>query len=84
MNISSDEARKVVEAHYAERGLTFSPDASNAEVLRVYHNLQEEIERGKHVGIRPYCQICDWITYETYWLEEEEEPAKSAGEEHPQ
>lgn len=47
MEISVEEARKVVEAHYAEKGLEFSPTYSDAEVLRVYHNLQEEIEISK-------------------------------------
>lgn len=47
MEISVEEARKVVEAHYSEKGLEFSPTRSDAEVLRVYHNLQEEIQISK-------------------------------------
>lgn len=47
MEISLEEARKVVEAHYAEKEVEFSPSRSDAEVLRVYHNLQKEIEQSK-------------------------------------
>lgn len=47
MEISVEEARKVVEAHYAKKGVEFSPTCSDAEVLRVYHNLQEENEISK-------------------------------------
>ena len=75
MEISIPVARKVVEDHYAERGLVFAPDHSDAEVLRVYHNLQEELEKSKHYRWES-INICG-LTLNQAHLIEEDEPADS-------
>lgn len=69
MEKSVAEIRKIVEAHYAERGNVFDPNRSDAEVLRVYHNLQEEMERAKHIGCEDF-ECAELHLKRTYWIDE--------------
>ena len=75
MELSIPVARKVVEDHYAERGLVFAPNHSDAEVLRVYHNLQEENKESKRWRWEPFS-FCG-LTLKHAHLIEEDEPAGS-------
>ena len=75
MEISISAARKVVEDHYAGRGLVFAPKRSDVEVLRVYLNLQKENEERKKWRWEPFT-FCG-LTLKRAHRIEDDEPAGS-------
>lgn len=82
MELSYAEARAFCIAHYAKRGMTVdywsrSIPASPDEVFRIYGEIQKELEDSKRVGKRPLPPLGGLQVYETYILEEAEEPAGS-------
>lgn len=82
MELSYEEARAFCIAHYTKRGMTVaywsrSIPASPDEVFRIYGEIQKELEDSKRVCKRPLPPLGGLQVYETYILEEAEEPAGS-------
>ena len=69
-----DYAKKAMTEDYWDKIISTDP----AEVARIYAIIQKEREEAKRIGKRPYFQTEDgFIFYETYYLDEEDEPIGS-------
>ena len=83
MAISRNEAREEVVQHYMEtRGFTRKQAEDyihdDDRVFWLLEEVQKEREEAKRIGKRPHFQTEDgFIFYETYYLDEEDEPIGS-------
>ena len=77
----ADQREEIVQ-HYAKRGMDVDYwnriiPTDPAEVARIYAEVQKEKEDAKRIGKRPLPLVGGLQVYETYLLEENEEPVGS-------